>query len=161
MGISHAELCNIGERYLRNVMNCKVTAKELNCVNSEIPDVIGFKETYTYLLEAKTSRSDFFADKKKPFRINSDEGVGDFRYFICEKGLIKIEDLPQKWGLIYVSPKGKCRLIYGNKGNQYRDIFRFEKDIEAEYSLLFSMARRAVFNGWVKNGEWKYNPQLF
>ena len=153
---THSQLCDIGEKYLRNTMNCKVTAKELVSCNAEIPDVIGFKEAYSYLLEAKTSRADFFADKKKPFRIDDTEGMGNFRYFICEKGLIKIEDLPHKWGLIYVNEKGKARLIHGNQGNQYREDFLFTANIEAENSLMFSMLRRVVFNGYIKNGEWNY-----
>lgn len=157
MIFTHAQLCNIGEKYLRTTMNCKVTAKELTSTNSEIPDVIGFKESYSYLLEAKTSRTDFFADKKKPFRLHPERGMGDFRYFICEKDLIKIEDLPPKWGLIYISDKGKARLIYGNKNNQYKGRFWFKKNIEAEHRLMFSMLRRVVFNGYIKNGEWNYN----
>jgi len=159
MNFTHSKLCDIGEKYLRNTMNCKITAKELVSSNNEIPDIIGFKEAYSYLLEAKVSRSDFFADKNKPFRVNSDLGMGDFRYFICEKNLIKIEDLPKKWGLIYVNEKGKARLVYGNQSNQYREIFKFKKNLEAENSLMFGMLRRVVFNGFVKNGEWQYEEQ--
>ena len=116
--LAHSELCDIGERYLRNNYRCKVTAKEAHNSSGEIPDVIGFKGCYSYVLEAKTSRSDFFKDKHKAFRKHPGKGMGDFRYFICEKDLIKIEDLPAGWGLIYVSPKGRCSLKRGNKHNK-------------------------------------------
>lgn len=153
---THSELCDIGERYLRNRCNCRVTAKEPYNSSGEIPDVIGFKSGYSYLIEAKTSRSDFFADKKKSFRKHPNQGMGTFRYFICETGLISVEELPPRWGLIYVSPKGRCRLKYGNKGNQYLKKFRFENNIEAEYTVMLALLTKVVCNGWVTDGNWKY-----
>jgi len=143
---THSELCDIGEKYLRKTIGCKVTAKEIKSMINEEPDVIGFKSCHSFLLEAKTSKSDFLADKKKPFRINSQEGIGDFRYYICEKGLIKIEDLPPKWGLIYVNQKCKARLVCGNKQNVYSvSKWKMKKDINAEWYILFSLARRVCY----------------
>lgn len=70
-------------------------------------DAILFSSMTSYLIETKISRSDFLADAKKPFRLNPDDGVGEYRYYACPTGLIKPEELPEKWGLIYVDPDKK------------------------------------------------------
>lgn len=50
---------------------CRVAIAEPNCIiTNEQPDAIGFGGYATVLVEAKTSRADFLADLKKPFRIH-------------------------------------------------------------------------------------------
>src|SRR5690606_27391155 len=80
--------------------------------NYEIPDVIGFRDDGSFVLEAKTSRSDFLCDRKKPFRINPKEGLGDWRFYIAPEGLIKTNELPPMWGLIEVNAKRKPLLVF-------------------------------------------------
>ena len=36
-----------------------------------------------------------------------------WRYFICPTDLIKPDELPERWGLIYVSPSKRCKYIKG------------------------------------------------
>ena len=157
MNFTHSELCDIGERYLRKTIGCLVTAKEIVSLIGEIPDAIGFLQGYSFLIEAKVSRSDFLADQKKVFRKDPAIGIGDFRYYICEKGLIKPEELPDKWGLIYVNEKGKARQVVGGRGNIYcKNDWKHEKDVDAERMLLMSLARRITFLGVVKDGDWTY-----
>ncbi|WP_228203396.1 adenylosuccinate synthase, partial [Acinetobacter sp. CFCC 10889] len=118
--LNHRKLCEIGARFLKrpesaNGHGCHFAIVEPACYG-ENPDVFGIRHgvnTLTFLLEAKMSRSDFLADKKKPHRMNPETGIGKYRYFICPNGLIKPEELPEKWGLIYVSPKGICKVIAG------------------------------------------------
>ena len=173
MKFTHNELCTIGERYLRVTLGCKVTAKELTAFtkHGEIPDVLGFTTDNSYLLECKASRSDFLSDKKKLFRKYPDRGMGEFRYYVCPTGLIDRKELPEKWGLIYVNARGKCRMVYGYnpkhsmaydkhmRYNQRKKAYKFEYCMQSERAMLFSMARRMVFNGMVFNGEWKYKEK--
>lgn len=121
--LTHRELCEIGARFLKrpesaNGHGCHFTVIEAACYG-ENPDVFGVRHGIhgsgvgTFLLEAKTSRSDFLADKLKPHRLNPETGMGKYRYYICPTDLIKPEELPEKWGLIYVSPKGTCKVVAG------------------------------------------------
>lgn len=122
--MNHRELCEIGAKFLKrsesaNGHGCHFTVVEAACYG-ENPDVFGIRHggihghgVGTFLLEAKISRSDFLADRNKPHRINPEIGMGKYRYYICPTGLIKIDELPDKWGLIYVSPKGTCKVIAG------------------------------------------------
>ncbi|MDH2636824.1 adenylosuccinate synthase [Acinetobacter nosocomialis] len=133
--MNHRELCEIGAKFLKrpesaNGHGCHFTIIEAACYG-ENPDVFGIRhgtiEPYefdgkiyerghdvgTVVLEAKVSRSDFLADRKKPHRAKPETGVGKWRYYICPQGLIKADELPEKWGLIYVSPAGRCKVVAG------------------------------------------------
>ncbi|BCZ09711.1 adenylosuccinate synthase [Acinetobacter pittii] len=121
--LTHRQLCEIGAKFLKrpesaNGHGCHFTIIEASSYG-ENPDVFGVRHGIhshgigTFVLEAKTSRSDFLADRSKPHRLNPEMGMGKYRYYICPTGLIKPEELPEKWGLIYVSEKGTCKVIAG------------------------------------------------
>ncbi len=127
---THRELCEIAERWLMGTKRCRVAIAEPNCIiTDEQPDAIGFGGYATVLVEAKTSRADFLADLKKPFRIHPKKGMGTYRYYICEPGVITFDDVPGLWGLLYVLPGGRVREI--RPSGRFPDINR-----AAEISLL-------------------------
>lgn len=140
--MTHNDLVEIGYKWC--LSRCAFAFKELVTMNSETPDVLGFNSSGTFLLEAKCSRSDFLADKKKHFRQFPFQGVGDWRFFICEKGLISVDELPSFWGLIEVNKKGKCKVVHNpfGKGNIYSSWEGFEKNEKAERAIMFSALRR-------------------
>ena len=62
---THRELCEIAEHWLMGSARCRVAIAEPNCiVTNEQPDAIGFKGSYSILVEAKTSRADFWQTSK-------------------------------------------------------------------------------------------------
>lgn len=118
---THRELCEIAERWLLGTAKCRVAIAEPNCiVTDEQPDAIGFMPSGSILVEAKTSRADFLADAKKPFRISAKNGMGNERFYICEPGIISAEDLPQGWGLLHATIGGRVRKI--KDSGIFRDI---------------------------------------
>ena len=141
---THSELVEIGYKWCIN--KCAFAFKELVTLNGtgEIPDIIGFKDDGTFLLEAKTSYSDFLSDKKKWFRKRPEYGMGDWRFYICPVGMIKIDELFPGWGLIEVNEKGKARTIYNpfGKGNVYSRWRKQTKNYTAEQAMMFSALRR-------------------
>ena len=90
--------------WLRNYTQTHtIVITELATSARETPDAIGFSaQGGTTLIECKTSRADFLADKKKHFRVCPKNGMGDHRYFMAPVGLLAAEDLPENWGLIEV-----------------------------------------------------------
>lgn len=120
-------------------------------MNTETPDSIGFKWGTSILIEAKSTRADFHADKKKIFRRNPWMGVGAYRFFICPEGLIMPEDLPEKWGLIWVDISGKSRQKVGPKGNIWsaygKDFFFSDRNIQGEWTMMASALRRVELRG--------------
>lgn len=101
---THKQLVERMARWVRNKHHCSVVMAELRTKVSETPDIIGF---YGYgssiLIECKISRADFKADAHKPFRRYDGMAMGDLRYFAAPKGLLKPEELPDRWGLLEVS----------------------------------------------------------
>lgn len=157
--LSHKELVEAGYKWLLKNGSCGVAFKELKTLSWEIPDVIGFGSGgFSAIVECKASRSDFLCDKNKPFRKNPQLGMGSHRYYCCPKGLIKVEELPEGWGLIYVDEKGKGRLIHKplkvvttESGFVHSRHYAHEKNIQAEHGVMYSALRRLFIKGLVKH----------
>lgn len=151
--MTHAECVEHAARYLSK--RCPVVLPEFYSWNGELPDVIGFKNDSSIVIECKVSRGDFHKDKNKHFRINPEKGMGDRRYYCCPKGLIKPEELPTGWGLLYIYPSGLVREIKSSyipdpnplTADSWRYTGCFEKNKDAEFHLLYYYARRANYAG--------------
>ncbi len=107
--MSHQELCERAGIWLRTKCNCGVAFVEHKMSHStEIPDALGFRDygRTSILVEVKVQRGDFLGDKKKSHRANPDIGIGDYRFYCAPKGLIKVEELPERWGLIEWNGRG-------------------------------------------------------
>lgn len=143
----HAELVSRASRWLKNSCGCSAVLSEIRAFTSsgECPDAIGWRSNYSILVECKTSRSDFLADKKKHFKSDPQRGVGTYRFYLCMPGIIKPEDLPEGWGLLYAEPRRITR-IEGPKGNSWghgenKDWIQ-PRNEEAEIAMLVSALRR-------------------
>ena len=140
--MTHDNIVKIAGKWLKKhdqngkLYNCAVVTTELKCLNKtgEIPDVIGINSSTSFLIEVKTSYSDFINDFKKPFRQKPELGMGEFRYYLCPINLIKENELPEKWGLLYINPDGVIDII------KYSD--KFEYNIGSERNLLYSLLIR-------------------
>ncbi len=140
----HRQLVEIAYKWVIANTSCGVAFKELNTIEGEYPDVIGFGSgTFSVVIEVKVSRADFLQDKKKRFRKNPEMGMGYHRYYCCPTGLIKKEELPQGWGLIYVNDKQRARCIYSPyKGSEPERFLGFCQNIKAEHGFMYSVLRR-------------------
>lgn len=140
--LTHAELNLRAVKWLLS-QGCSVAVSEIKCYNNtgEIIDALGFHSQLSTLIECKTSRSDFLADKKKNFRKDPARGVGQHRYFLCEKDIIKPSDLPRKWGLLWVTGRGIKKVVYPT-GWESEQRFKHEYNHASERSILISAVRR-------------------
>lgn len=107
----HYELCKLGGKFLKSRNNAeplitpyKYVAVELVTLAAEQPDVWATNGSDTAIIEVKTSHSDFLADQKKWIRqegyAQDRNKIGNYRYYLCPKGVIKEEELPENWGLL-------------------------------------------------------------
>ena len=97
--MTHAELVERAKRWLWG-QQCGVVITELVTGCRETPDAIGWNARGSILVECKTSSSDFYTDKRKPFRAMPEQGMGNLRYFMAPKGVLRAESIPEGWGLI-------------------------------------------------------------
>jgi len=171
MELTHKSLVEISYKWLMKNGGVGFAFKELKSIDDEIPDVIGFDSWQSILIECKVSRSDFLKDQKKPHRA---KGMGNWRFYCCPTGLIKAEELPEKWGLIYVNHKGKARIEHDCRIKQIKvacvsewdwkvypegyynrkeraDENRFDADQVAERRIMYSALRRLFVKGHGKS----------
>lgn len=69
--------------------------------------------------------------------------MGAYRYFMAPAGLISVEELPPKWGLIEVTPRGHMKVRAGHLladtqfgNNITEDVWRHEHNWSAEIGTL-------------------------
>ena len=152
--ISHAELVNRAMRWLQNTKKCAVVLSEVCAWSTdEIPDAIGWRPNgESILVECKTSRSDFLADKNKKVH-KGFRGMGGHRYFMVPP--IGRDHQPVTFPGDTQLPEGYGVLIYSGKRVQVaveatqRDMLvearghpAVRQRRDAELSLLVAELRR-------------------
>ena len=140
---THDDMVKAAYYWITNAGKCTFALKEFHASTSEIPDVIGFfGGSGSVLIECKASRSDFLADKNKPFRMNPSQGMGRSRFYCCPTGMIKKEELPKKWGLIYVGKTGHTRAVVNPLKYKYSREWVFtDRDIQSEMCMMYTALR--------------------
>lgn len=97
--MTHAELVERAAVWLQRKHAVVIT--EMAHAAGEEADAIGFTGYgASTLVECKATRSDFLADGKKMFRQFPQYGMGRSRYFMTPPGLVRVDELPERWGLI-------------------------------------------------------------
>jgi hypothetical protein len=117
---------------------CGVVLAEFRCTLSEIPDVIGFNNHRSNLIECKVSREDFKADRYKVHR-HRYYGLGNYRYYFTLPHVACAEDIDNGWGLLYATDK-KVTLI--KESELFNDGVK-----EKEWSIMYSIMRRLNLRG--------------
>lgn len=112
MNFTHSDLVHIAYRWVLR-QGVAVAFKELVTIAMETPDVIAFGgPVASIVVEVKVSRADFLADRKKLWRANPSMGMGSHRIYCAPEGMLKLEELPEGWGLLNVSATGKATLTH-------------------------------------------------
>lgn len=145
--ITHADLVIRAEKWLR-AANFKVAFREFHARTStgEKPDAIGWGHGVSVMIECKATRTDFLADKRKPFRRDPSKGMGDFRIYLCPTGLIRPYEIPEGWGLLYASAK-QIRRIHGLPRSNMWTSPPFAGNKSDEVATLVSALRRIDLRG--------------
>ena len=140
----HYQLCCLGGKFLKSRKSAepwecanKYVAVELVTLTAENPDIWATNGYHTTLVEVKTSHADFLADQKKWVRSEeaqkADMCLGNFRYYLCPKGVISEDELPEKWGLLEFDGKTITKV----KRATYQ-----KSSTDAELLVLTSVMRR-------------------
>jgi hypothetical protein len=136
--VTHQQLVRLAELWLRRNYGCGIVLSEQSCASGETPDVIGWKRRCrSIVIECKISRSDFLADREKPFRKNPELGMGCERLYLAPCGLIERDDLPHKWGLLEAKGRALRMAVKPSRISQRR-----ETGLIWEMNLLLASLRR-------------------
>lgn len=146
--ITHDHLCSMAEKFLKRNGFGVVFHDKFRAItpHGELPDALGFRSSVSCLIECKTSRADFLADRKKRFRKDPTKGMGDWRFMLTPKDLIKVEELPEGWGLLETTGKRIIKVHGFPRNTEWFDKpFTGNKQSECDY--LYSACRRMVIRG--------------
>lgn len=145
--LTHDELVVLASRWLKGTAGCSIVLSEIVAITpwGEVPDAIGWKSHNTILVECKTSRSDFLADRSKHFRLDPTKGMGFLRYFFAPAGIINMQELPAGWGLLELTA-GKVRRVAGANPKQVSDAWgewrHPQRCVKSETVMLLSGLNR-------------------
>lgn len=157
--LTHAGLCALAVRWLKRPPSaggpgCIVAISEPRAeAYGECPDAIGFRAGHldgSVLVECKVSRADFLADKAKLHR-QPGCGMGTWRYYMAPAGMLRPEELPERWGLLEVNSRGHVKPLAGPAvaaahWGQYAaalEAYRHQQvDVERERALLVRLLAR-------------------
>ena len=152
---THKDLVTIATRWAERRHSVAIPEPNF-CFTQEIPDVIGFNSHFSTVIEVKTSRSDFFNDRKKPFRREhwaEHKAMGNYRIYCVPVGLVDKSEIPDGWGMLLVDAQGKARLAQNVYLPKHRKTYWHDigsGGAQAERSILFTIAYRAQYKGLMK-----------
>ena len=132
--ITHKALTELAKFWLKSAKQCNPVFSEQGSQNfPEMPDAIGFKSDSCIVVECKTSKSDLYADRKKPFRESG--GLGNLRYyFMTEKLYRECNNFDWRgWGVVTLK---ECHGQGRQKSGM--DSIEFKSNIENERHFLRS-----------------------
>jgi hypothetical protein len=133
---SHEQLRKRAVQWLTGTMHCGVVLSEIVSAAGEIPDAIGWKAGFSYVVECKASRSDWRANAHKMHE-RAGQAVGRLRYFLCPRALVQPEEVTGGWGLLWLVPDGRRGLVHVVKKAEVRESY-----LESEVDMLVSALRR-------------------
>ena len=135
--MTHTQLVKKAVEWLRRY-RCGIVLSEQICNTGEAPDAIGWKGTCrSVVVECKISRSDFFADRYKPFRQNPEMGLGCERFYLTPRDLLTTDELPKRWGLLECHGREVKMIVKPDRKSQ-----RTEIGLMAEMNLLLASLHR-------------------
>ena len=107
--MTHEDLIRFMSGWMQQNHDCKVVICEEGEQFGEEADCFGWsiQGRVSVMAECKVSRQDFLADRSKPHRVEPKTSVGNLRFYVCPKGLIRPLELPNRWGLIFVWGEGE------------------------------------------------------
>lgn len=106
--LTHHQLCELGARWIVNESHFggydwRILIEPGQ--REELPDVFAFTRNCSVLIECKASRSDFLADKRKPFRQDPQKGIGMRRFYLVNDGVATQDEMPDGWQLLIAYDK--------------------------------------------------------
>ena len=144
--MTHSELISVGwfiaERIMRQHLvgesDTLITYEPGRTSLPESPDIIALSKGFSLkepsvVVECKATRADFLKDRKKPFRIYSDKGMGLFRAYVTNPGIAMKHEIPEGWLLYEVFEDGAVYLKHGSDRGD--GLYEFARNSESEFIM--------------------------
>ncbi|MBO8469846.1 MAG: hypothetical protein IAA72_08695 [Spirochaetes bacterium] len=143
--MTHSELISVGwfiaefimRQYLVGRSDMLITYEPGMVSLPESPDIIALSKKFrlkepSVVVECKATRADFLKDRKKPFRVYPDKGMGMFRAYVTNPGIAMEGEVPEGWLLYEVFEDGAVYMKHGRNPNGF---YEFARNSEAEFIM--------------------------
>ncbi len=127
-------LMNQTSQQWRSAIILREPTSYISTYGTEFPDVLGFSGDNSVNIEVKVSRSDFFNDKNKWHS----HPLGVYKFYACPSGLISPDEVPEKFGLLYIDKRG---------GKLVREPIAFTENVASITPILTNIFLNAVMDG--------------
>ena len=131
--MNHADLIEKARAWLLRHGKCELVVTEISLTGLNEPDALGWRYGFSTLIECKVSRADFHADKWKISRRYEEEAVGQHRYYLTLKGLLKLEEVGE-WGILE---------LRGNRIFEVKPSGLFQTNKDHEIRFIISIIQRS------------------
>lgn len=153
--LTHREVINRSATWLMNQTSAKWRAMIILCeptsyistYGTEFPDVLGIDGEKSVNIEVKVSRSDFFNDKNK----YHNHPLGHYKIYACPTGLINPDEIPEKWGLLYINKRG---------GKLIKEPNAFTENVASFAPILANIFLNAVMDGAITSEHLRRPKQI-
>lgn len=143
---THAALVSAAVRWLRGrgVKVLLAEPRHWGTRRGQSPDVLGWSTPGTYrgdssaIVECKASRSDFLADRRKPYHEHPEDYAGSLRWYFCAPAVATVDDLPPRWGLVeWAGPRRRPSVL-----REPLPVEQSARGVAAERAVLVAALRR-------------------
>lgn len=154
--MTHGELVKRAARWLKKTVGCGVVFVE-HAAGREFPDALGYRNTASYLVECKVSRSDFLADLKKPTRASYEKRPALHCWYLtppdllwartAEREPVLFRALPDGWGLLEVNERAVIERIQPRIPRDHWGDDRTAEQVRVEMRRFYYEVRRYQAQG--------------
>lgn len=150
-GIIHKNLKDLALKWLKTKV-IDIVCPEVDFYNIKcVADVVGinYKRKEVRIIEIKSSKKDLIRDKKLFNEETSYFYHSHYVYIMCPKEVIKIEDIPKGYGLIWVDENEKIKVIKKPIKNKSR--------LKTMFETTLRISTKKLTNIFLFQEENKYN----
>ncbi|WP_205504550.1 hypothetical protein [Rufibacter psychrotolerans] len=145
--MTHKDLVDIAYKWVLKEAGCPIAFRDFvseHQPDEQYPDVIGLGSFgKSVAVKVDVSRHYYHQTISREIWQNPDKSMGRFRFLCVPTDLVKAEELPANWGLIYVGKDGKAACVHNPYGNGLHDYWKngFE-----DYNLYTLVDRHEKLN---------------
>ncbi|WP_207430519.1 hypothetical protein [Sabulibacter ruber] len=137
--MTHKDLVEIAYKWVLKEAGCSIAFRDFVDVHQseQFPDVVGVGSFgKSVAVKVDVSRHYYLQTISKEVWQNPEKSMGRFRFLCVPTDLIKPEELPANWGLIYVSKDGRANCVHNPYGSGTQDYWKNGFEDYNLYTLL-------------------------
>ncbi|WP_148041319.1 hypothetical protein [Rufibacter immobilis] len=137
VSLTQKDLVEIAYRWVLKEAGCAASFREYMKPDVGECPVIGFASFgKSVLVQVNTTRAEFDQAMASQFWLQPENNMGRYRFLCVPQDLVQPEELPERWGLLYVDEAQKITCVYNPYSPNGSYFWRNGFEDENLYNLL-------------------------